>query len=256
MLFNGSHILSVESDPLYSQKSRKDVVVDDSFMVAARHTGDDRNDSQWKTDISMVADLTSPGKPDGTKDVSQDKHKILDAEPIDLCMVLERNPGYESSRDSWTVDYQIDLSFTETNKSEASRCDDDEKASANHKNTIAKRNEVQRTKKPAKEARSRVLNGPTGRNKAENVSKSKKPSLISRLVTQKSKLEKEEEMRRKMEEQLIERQKRIAEKTAASAVSKKSPLAEGSIKIDKNKNKSTAQATNRNREFSIKPRAT
>ncbi|KAE8720299.1 putative beta-1,3-galactosyltransferase 8 [Hibiscus syriacus] len=205
MLFNASHILSVESDPVYSQKSRKDVVVDDSFMVAARLAGDDQNDSQWKTDISMVADLTSPNKPDGTKDVSQDEHKIPDAEPIDLCMMLERNPGYESSRDSWTVDYQIDLSFIETNKSEASKCDDDKKASANHKNTIAKRNEVQGTKKAAKEARSRVLNGPTGRSKAENVSKSKKPSLVSRPITQKSKLEKEEEMRRKMEEQLIER---------------------------------------------------
>ncbi|GMI91533.1 hypothetical protein like AT1G61100 [Hibiscus trionum] len=262
MLFNGDPVLSVESDPLYSQKSRKDVLVDDSFMVAARPAGDDQNDSQWKTDISMVADLTSPSKPDGTKDVSQDEHKILDAEPIDLCMVLERNPGNESSRDSWTMDYQIDLSFTETNKSAASKCDDDdEKTSVNHKNTIAKHNEVQGTKKAAKEARSRVLNGPTGRSKAENVSKSKKP-FVSRSLTQKSKLEKEEETRRKMEELVIERQKRIAERSAASAyaspVSKKSPLeskaAKGSIKSDKNKNVSTAQATNR--VNSIKLRAT
>ncbi|KAE8659717.1 hypothetical protein F3Y22_tig00116962pilonHSYRG00943 [Hibiscus syriacus] len=262
MLFNGSRILSVESDPLYSQKSKKDVLVDDSFMVAARLTGDDQNDSHWKTDISMVADLTSPSKPDGTNDVSQDEHKILDAKPIDLCMVLERNPGYESSRDSWTVDYQIDLSFTETNKSAATKCDDDEKAFSNHKNTIAKRDEVHGTKKPTKETRSRVLNGPIGRGKAENVSKSKKPSLVSRSITQKSKLEKEEEMRRKMEQLLIERQKRIAERTAASgyasAVSKKSPLeskaAKGSIKSDKNKNVSTAQATNS--VNSIKLRAT
>ncbi|GMI82364.1 hypothetical protein like AT1G61100 [Hibiscus trionum] len=247
-LFNGDHVLSVESGPLCSQKSRKDVLVDDSFMVAARPAGDDQDDSQWKTDISMVADLTSPSKPDGTKD----EHKILDAEPIDLCMVLERNPGYESSRDSWTMDYQIDLSFTETNKSAASKRDDDddEKVSSNHKITTAKHNEVQGTKKPAKEARSRVLNGPAGRSKAEIVSKSKKPSLVSRSITQKSKLEKEEEMRRKMEELRIERQKRIAERTAAacnaSAVSKKSPLeskgAKGSIN---NKNVSTAQATNR-----------
>ncbi|KAK8551544.1 hypothetical protein V6N13_120002 [Hibiscus sabdariffa] len=263
MLFNGDHVLSVESDPLYSEKSRKDALVDDSFMVAARPAGDDQNDSQWKTDISMVADLTSPSKPDGTKDVSQDEQKILGAEPIDLCMVLERNPGYESSRDSWTMDYQIDLSFTETNKSAASKCDDDdEKTSANHQNTIVKHNEAQGTKKAAKEARPRVLNGPTGSSRAENVSKSKKPFLVSRSITQQCKLEKEEEMRRKMEELVIERQKRIAERTAASgyasAVSKKSPLeckaAKGSIKSDKNKNVSTAQATNR--VNSIKLRAT
>ncbi|KAK8353686.1 hypothetical protein V6Z12_A05G174700 [Gossypium hirsutum] len=188
MLFNGDRVLSVESDHLYSQKSVKDVIVDDSFMVAARPAGDDQDDSQWKTDISMVADLTSHSKPDGAIDVSQDKHKIVDAEPIDLCMVLERNPGYESSRDSWTMDYQIDLSFTETNRSAASKCDDDdvEKVPSNHKN-IAKQNKA---KKPAKEARSKALNGPIGKIKAENVSRSKKPSLVSRSAIQKSKLEK------------------------------------------------------------------
>ncbi|KAA3489116.1 TIR class disease resistance protein [Gossypium australe] len=253
MLFNGDHVLSVESDHLYSQKSVKDVIVDDSFMVAARPAGDDQDDSQWKTDISMVADLTSHSKRDGTIDVSQDKHKIVDAEPIDLCMVLERNPGYESSRDSWTMDYQIDLSFTETNKSAASKCDDDvvEKVPSNHKN-IAKQNEA---KKPAKEARSKALNGPIGNIKAENVSRSKKPSLVSRSAIQKSKLEKEEEMRRKMEELRIERQKRIAERTAASGyaspISKKSPV---STKSDQKKNVSSAQASNRMN--SIKLRAT
>ncbi|TYI81763.1 hypothetical protein E1A91_D05G176400v1 [Gossypium mustelinum] len=253
MLFNGDRVLSVESDHLYSQKSVKDVIVDDSFMVAARPAGDDLDDSQWKTDISMVADLTSHSKPDGTIDVSQGKHKMVDAEPIDLCMVLERNPGYESSRDSWTMDYQIELCFTETNKSAASKCDDDvEKVPSNHKNTIAKQNEA---KKPAKEARSKALNGPIGKIKAENVSRSKKPSIVSRSAIQKSKLEKEEEMRRKMEELQIERQKRIAERTAASGyaspVSKKSPV---STKSDQKKNVSSAQASNRMN--SIKLRAT
>ena len=69
-------------------------------------------------------------------------------------------------------------------------------------------------------------------------------------------------MRKKMEELLIERQKRIAERTAAgdyaSAVSKKAPLeskaAKSSIKSNKNKNLSTAQATNGVR--SVKLRAT
>ena len=60
-------------------------------------------------------------------------------------------------------------------------------------------------------------------------------------------------MQKKMEEVRIERQKRIAERTAAcgyaSTASKKAPLeskaAKGSIKSDKNKNLSTAQTTNR-----------
>ncbi|XP_022715919.1 COP1-interacting protein 7 isoform X2 [Durio zibethinus] len=262
MLFNGDQVLSVESDPLYSQKSRKEVLIDDSFMVAARQAGDNQDDSLWKTDISMVADLTSPSKHDGTIDSSQDKHKVLDVhEPNDLCMVLERKPGYESSRHSWTMDYQIGLSFTEANRSAASECDD-EKVPSNHKNTIAKHNGILEKKKQAQEARFKVFNGPLGKSKAENMSKSKKPSPVSRSTIQKSKLEKEEEMRKKMEELLIERQKRIAERTAASgyasAVSKKSPLeskaAKSSVKSDKNKNLSIAQATNR--VSSIKLRAT
>lgn len=65
--------------------------------------------------------------------------------------------------------------------------------------------------------------------------------------------EQEEEIRKKMEELLIQRQKRIAERTAAgghaSAVSKKaiseSKTTKNSIKPDKNKNLSTAWATNR-----------
>ncbi|XWS18355.1 hypothetical protein CRYUN_Cryun32bG0036700 [Craigia yunnanensis] len=196
-------------------KSGKDVLIDDSFMVAARPAGDYQDDSQWKTDVSVVAGLTSPSKPDGTIDSSQDEHKVLDAhEPNDLCMVLERNPGYESSRDSWTMDYQIDVSFTEANRSAASECND-EKVSPNYKSTIGKRNGVLGVKKPAKEARSKVFNGSLGKRKSENMSKSKKPSPVSRSTIQKSKLEKEEEMRKKMEELLIEWKKIIAERTAA-----------------------------------------
>ncbi|XVE51289.1 hypothetical protein DITRI_Ditri02bG0028100 [Diplodiscus trichospermus] len=257
MLFD--QVLSLGSDPLHSQKN---VLVDDSFIVAAWTAGDDQDDSQWKTDTSVVANLTSPGKPDGSIDTSQDKHKIPDShEPNDLCMVLERNPGYESSRDSWTMDYQIDISFTEANRKAASKCDD-ENVPSDHKNTVAKHNGVLGAKKPAKEARSKVFNGSLVKSRAENASKSKKPSPVSRSTIQKSKLEKEEEMQKKMEQLLIERQKRIAERTAvgayASAVSKKAPLeskaAKSSVKSDRNKNLSTAQA--KNRESSVELRAT
>ncbi|OMO65119.1 hypothetical protein COLO4_31523 [Corchorus olitorius] len=249
MLFNGDHISSAESDPLYSQKSRKDILIDDSFMVTARAEGDDQDDSQWKTDISVVADLTSSTNPDGNIDASQNEHKILDSnEPDDLFMVLERNPGYDSSRDSWTMDYQIDLSFSEPSRSAATE-NAEEKAPSDDK----KQNGAAGMKKPAKEARSKILNGSLGKSKAENIYKSKRPSLVSRSVSQKSKLEKEEEMRKKMEKLLLERQKRIAERTAASAnasaVNKRSSLeskaAKSSTKSDKNKNLSPAAATNR-----------
>ena len=63
----------------------------------------------------------------------------------------------------------------------------------------------------------------------------------------------EEEIRKKMEEQLIQRQKRIAERTAASgfspSTSKKAPSkskgVKGSFKSDKNNIHSTTHETNR-----------
>lgn len=63
----------------------------------------------------------------------------------------------------------------------------------------------------------------------------------------------EEEMRKKMEELLIQRQKRIAERTAAGgfapAATKKLPseskTVRGSIKFDKNKTHSATQEANK-----------
>ncbi|KAL5772487.1 hypothetical protein ACOSQ2_012411 [Xanthoceras sorbifolium] len=256
-IFDGDHILP-GGDQFSTEKHRKDLI-DDSFMVQARLATDDQYDSQWRTDISMVADLTSAGNHgNGTTNISQDKQEAY--EPDDLYMVLERESEFQSAKDSWTVDFEIDASLVEANK----RCSvaEDVKLPSNSDATIVKNSEVNGSRGHGKEARSKVSRGSIGKGKPELISRSRKPSLVSRPTVQKSKLEKEEEMRKKMEELVIQRQKRIAERSAASglasAASKKVPLesktAKGSIKYDKNKTHSTARETTR--IGSVKIRAT
>ena len=276
---SSSSIVDVSS----SEKCRKDALIDDSFMVQAR-SSNDQYCSEWRTDLSMDSDLIVASQTENINpDTALDKHGAY--EPNDLCMVLERNSELESGGASYTpeVDYGIDISFSETDK----RCPaietnnhEDEKPplSSNDKNTLGAKN-------PAKEARSKVR-GSLGKSKPELIYKSKKPSTISRPLVQKSKLEKvlmmilfhnslflfdcllpfppflllinnlfkqEEENRKKMEELSIQRQKRIAERTAAAGstpvASKKVPTdsktANASPKQNKHPIQSTAIETNR-----------
>ncbi|KAF5742260.1 hypothetical protein HS088_TW09G00304 [Tripterygium wilfordii] len=221
-------------------------------MVQTRIEAENPRDSQWKTDINMVADLAISPMPDsGTINRSQEKNHLGDPfEPNDLCMLLERDSGFISALETWTVDYGVDISFMEGDR----MCSGGQRGNhaknelpANGDVTRAANNQVCKTKDPTKEAKSKALNASHGKGKYEIVTKSKKPSLVSRLNAQKSRLEKEEDIRKNMEELLIQRQKRIAERTAAAgyAPTKKVPsenkTAKGSSKYDKNKTRSFAQ---------------
>ncbi|KAK4857888.1 hypothetical protein QYF36_007703 [Acer negundo] len=206
-IFDGDHILPV-GDQFHSEKHKKDLI-DDSFMVQGRSATDDLYDSQWRTDISMVAGLTSAASPgNGSANVSQEKQEGY--EPDDLYMVLERESEFQSTKDSWTVDFGIDESLVEANSRRSSVAVDVK---------LPSNDEVNGSKDQRKEARSKVSRGSIGKGKPELISKNRKPSLLTRpTAVQKSKFEKEEEMRNKIEELKIQRQKRIAERTAASGV--------------------------------------
>ncbi|XP_050286878.1 COP1-interacting protein 7 isoform X2 [Quercus robur] len=254
---DGVSILSLEGDFSHTKKSIIGKPIDDSFMIETRPAVD-HYDSQWKTDISMETDITlSAFSENGTSDISHVKHEISNTnEPDDLCVVLERDSRLESAEVSWTMDYGINISFTEANRrgSVVEASDHLDKAlHPNCKSSNSNSKETTESKNPGKEARSKALRGSLGMSKSEIVPKSKKPFSVSRLIVQKSKLEKEEEIRKKMEEQLIQRQKRIAERTAASgfspSTSKKAPSkskgVKGSFKSDKNNIHSTTHETNR-----------
>ncbi|KDP20927.1 hypothetical protein JCGZ_21398 [Jatropha curcas] len=247
IIFNG--------DCLNIEKTKKSAVVDDSFMVHARPADDDLYDSQWKTDISMAADLTLASQPENG--IVKENQEVQGAyEPNDLYVVLGWDSGFESARESWTTDHGMDISSMETERRSSiveTNNDPAMKLPPNFDSTILKKKETNGRKVPGKEVRAKVLPGSLGNNKINAVSKIKKPSLASRPISQKSKLEKEEEIRKKKEELVIQRQKRIAERTAAGglapAATKKIPseskLVKGSIKLNKNKPHSMAQEINK-----------
>lgn len=241
--FDVDQVLSFEGDNSYPQKSKREVFIDDSIMVQARPELDGQYESQWKTEISIMEDLTSASKQEnGTAD-NQDQKTVYDSnEPDDLFMVIGRDEGLESARDSMNFDYEIDLSLTEANRrySEA----DAEKKSQDGEKTPVKNSSG--TKKPVKEARPNALRGSLN-SRPGNMSRIQKTSpLVSKAKTHKSKFEQEEEMRKKMEELAIERQKRIAERTAAAKKpTSETKTAKNSIKLDKSKSIPAARATGR-----------
>ncbi|KAK3015531.1 hypothetical protein RJ639_006662 [Escallonia herrerae] len=232
-VFNGNHSLSMEGDRSHSQTSKNVDPIDDSFMIQTQSSIDDQYDSQWKTDISMVAGF-SPAPETGFADVSHVKHGVSDAnEPDDLCVMLARESGVESSRASWTpeMDFGIEVSFREADKNSAPKetnDDTEEKVPVNSRSNKSKKVVGPGTNNVTKGARSNVLRGsfPTSRYDILAKSKTSSPSAKSRPVTQKSKLEREEEMRKKMEELVTERQRRIAERSAASGSTPAAPYQE------------------------------
>ncbi|XP_050203896.1 COP1-interacting protein 7 [Mercurialis annua] len=251
---NSSDDIIFSGDSLNVEKNRKELFIDDSFMVHTRPV-DDLYESQWKVDISMDDDLILSSQLESST-VKDSQEPLSSHEPSDLCMVLERESGFESARDSWNTDHGIDISFMEndlrssTNGSNTNS-NADKKLTANCDSNIAKKEETKGKRIPGKDLRSKVL---PPNNKTDMLSKSRKPSITSRPLIPKSKQEKEEEIRKRMEEVSLQRQKRIAERTAAASLA---PTATKRIpperKQDKNKTLSTTQQTNK--VSSIKIRA-
>ncbi|KAF2305139.1 hypothetical protein GH714_002021 [Hevea brasiliensis] len=90
IIFNGDCMSTSERDYLNVEKGRKNVAIDDSFMIHDRPAVDDLCDSQWKTDISMAADLNLSSQPENG--IVKENHEVLGGyEPNDMCVVLERD---------------------------------------------------------------------------------------------------------------------------------------------------------------------
>ncbi|KAJ8549602.1 hypothetical protein K7X08_033309 [Anisodus acutangulus] len=200
--------------------------IDDSFMVQSLPSFNDNYDSQWKTDISMDADLVAAANAEnGDPVASKTKLSTFGAgQPDDLCVVLARGPNLDPVEESWQ-DFEIEASFIEVDKKssvvDANSPSDEKvpvKGKSPNKDSLAK---------TGKDARSKASPGFLSRSRIDALAKSKKMSPPNKLTTQKSKLDREEEMRKRMEELVIERQNRIAERTAAKgsspAASKKGP---------------------------------
>ncbi|AAB71484.1 Unknown protein [Arabidopsis thaliana] len=200
MSFDDSILTSQGSD-----KSKKQEFVDDSFMVhSSSLAADDLYDSRWRPD--MAADIVLASDVDNGH--ANEKHDSW--EPNDLCMIPERNSG-----DSLANDYSIDFSAEANARLSSNGTAQEKEDKSGEKKNNVKNPETRKSKTPS-------------RTRAETMSKTaKKPTVASRTMAQKNKFEKEEEMRKRIENLVMERQKRIAERSAMTA-SRKVSLDKGS----------------------------
>ncbi|KAI4365115.1 hypothetical protein MLD38_021133 [Melastoma candidum] len=251
--FDGDYMLPIK-ETFQSSSKRKDIPVDDSFMIQDRpHVYDDYNSSR---DMSLINEFTSPPKAERDLAGAEDKQEVSRSlQPDDLCMILVKDMEAATVDQSWTSDYSIDATFIESDNrpsNEPSNSVDDHTDLASKMEENGKKEAVTGSDL-RKGVKTRVPQRPVGSTRNEIAGKAKRPSSISRTNSQKSKLEKEEEMRKKVEEMAIQRQKRIAERTAAAsgvAPLKRSPAESktaraSSITSDKTRSPSTARAANR-----------
>ncbi|XP_027340967.1 COP1-interacting protein 7 isoform X2 [Abrus precatorius] len=212
------------------EKNKKDVMSDDSFMIQARSSEDQFN-SQSVADISLVSDIVGATEfANSTQEGSHNKTEILNShEPDDLYMVLDRNSAVEQIATAWSMemDYENNISSNEANR-KLSEVETD-KNQSNHEVPDTKSPGVRTGKVSSKDTKSRALNSSFGKNKSDITSRSK-ASPGSRTTVTRNKSDKEEESRKRKEELLIQRQKRIAERSASKKTGKETKTSVTSTK--------------------------
>lgn len=191
-LFDGVYSSSLAVDSFHAEKNKKDVLVDDSFMVQER-LGGDQTDSQLRTDISIVSEICGATQyVNGMPKVSNHKPEAFSAyEPDDLYMVLERDSAVEQAVASWTpeMDYDNNISSIEANAKNLGNETTGSVDVMQPSNSKGRNGKNIGEKVSGKEARSRVVNGPLGKNRSDILSRSKKPSYVSKSTVHKSKFE-------------------------------------------------------------------
>ncbi|XVF78176.1 hypothetical protein PTKIN_Ptkin14bG0108700 [Pterospermum kingtungense] len=188
--------------------------VDDSLMIQGPSVGDNQPNSQSRIGIGMVPE-TETTQHENSNSENVQKAASVSYEPDDLYMMLGRDSAAENAMTSWTpeIDYEMNVLSAEVNKAHSGV----ETTGANNKGPNDKKDSA--GKLPNKGVRSRVSSGSLVRSKSDAASNIRKPPAGSRTTTaRKTKFELEEEKRKKMEELQIQRQKRIAEKSASSGL--------------------------------------
>ncbi|CAH8387341.1 unnamed protein product [Eruca vesicaria subsp. sativa] len=195
MSFDESCIMTTSGG---SDQSKKQEFVDDSFMVhSSSLTGEDVYDSRWRPEDVGI---------DNGHATNEKREMSGSWEPNDLCMIPERSSG-----DSLANDHYIDFSAEVNARLSSNGTTAQEKEDKTVSSVEKKKNpEARKTRTPA-------------RSRGETTSNTvKKPVAASRTMAQKNKFEKEEEMRKRIENLVLERQRRIAERSAATASRKTS----------------------------------
>ncbi|XP_015080576.1 COP1-interacting protein 7 isoform X1 [Solanum pennellii] len=244
-IFVGDYASASRDDHLKTGKDKKGVQFDDSIVVRA-HSVDNVSDYHQQTDIFMVSDIVGAEQvKHSMPNHAEDKLDPSDAcEPNDLFMVLGRDSAAEqvsASRDTEMYD-KNDVFLSETLKSHTDirPASADTKLQTKGEGTNKRIGKDLGRKAVTKEPKSKPsVTGSLGRTKSDTSSRIKKsPSTF-----QKSKADKDEESRKKLEQSLLQRQKRIAERSGATGLTKptsrKNPATSSTIE------KSKPEATNR-----------
>ncbi|KAM1808088.1 hypothetical protein ACFX11_031016 [Malus domestica] len=234
-------------DAIHAERNKRDVLGDDSFMVQGRSLVD-QSDSQFRTDISFVPEINGATQDEyGMQETSNDKPEAYSVhEPDDLYMMLDRGSAMEHAVAPWTpeMDYEtIASSFEATKKNPGTEASDsvEVKQPSDGKGRNDKNSGI-----PGQKARSKVVNGSLAKSKSDVMSRSKKPAPVSKSTVHKSKSEMEKERRKRMEELLIQRQKRIAERSGSdTAISKKAPMDNKTTKISMTNSKNETKKSDK-----------
>ncbi|XP_070037580.1 COP1-interacting protein 7 isoform X2 [Nicotiana tomentosiformis] len=239
---------------LETGKDKNGILFDDSIMVQS-HSVDTASDYHQQTDIFMVSDIVGAEqvKHNMPNHVVKDKLDSSDTcEPNDLFMVLGSASTAEQVPASWNpeIDYENDVFLSETLKIHCDVRPTDMKLPQNDEETKKTGKDFGR-KGVGKEPKSKASVGSLGRTKSEISSRIKKsPSASNRTTLQKSKAEKDEESRKKLEQSLLQRQKRIAERSGTTGFTKPTTRkyakeSATSSKVEKPKPEAPTEATNR-----------
>ncbi|KAL2247537.1 UNVERIFIED_CONTAM: COP1-interacting protein 7, partial [Sesamum indicum] len=204
------------------QENKRDVLSDDSFMVQSRPS-DGPLETQTKADMFMVSDFV--GADQSKNSMPENSQVKVEAsnfhEPEDLYMMLGRDSATEHVVTSWSpeMDYGKDISLIEPVTSQSNHKTSDNADAPLLQNGSARNSKTGKEpgrKVDGKPPKSKASSGPLGRSKSDIAPRSKMSPPGSSVI--RSKAAKEEEKRKKIEELVILRQKRIAERSAAKGV--------------------------------------
>ncbi|CAH8318247.1 unnamed protein product [Eruca vesicaria subsp. sativa] len=198
----------VGDDLHVTKRSERDVLTDDSFMIHSR-VESQVEESRLRTDM-MDSDVY------GTTKQENSTPEIKQQEPDDLFMVLGREQDVTPTMMSWTpeIDFENDTLAQEKNKLDLENA---AKAKAGEQTSNGKEKKLRGVVK-GKDAKTR------GSTRPDPALKAKRAPWGSRAAATKTKSEMEEERKKRMEELLIQRQKRIAEKSSGNSSSVSSPV--------------------------------
>ncbi|KAM0029048.1 hypothetical protein Hdeb2414_s0018g00521311 [Helianthus debilis subsp. tardiflorus] len=204
-------------DPIEVVESTKDVLVEYPMTVQDRSLNE--YDSRFKTHDSFMIPESN---------LTQKKVEAAHVnEPNDLHMVLGRDAAGQQAVPAWTPEM--------------------ESGSINSKIVKMDSPEVNKSKTKALVQKGLEKKGSTIEAKSKALAGSRKKTPIATKTTlTKGRSEKEEEKRKRMEELLAQRQKRIAERSASTAKTAKNnkPKAQLATKNDKTKAQQTAKNNN------------